>query len=264
MRCNGIELAYWRGGAGTGAPAALFLHGLGWDGALWWPFVGRYLDRFDVICPDSRGHGASGKPPGPYSIDLFAADMLALLDGLSIKQLAVIGLSQGGMTAQMIAVRAPQRVTALAVIAAPGRSDPTVAANMEARIQAQRTSGPEAAARVAANSIFSEQFLARTPGYLDAFIAWRAKMDASALEAAMRAGNGYDVMEPLKRLAIPTLVVAGAADRLIPSTATRAIADAVPQAHYVEIPQSGHMIAVEQPGALADALDPFLEFYRSA
>ena len=78
----------------------------------------------------------------------------------------------------------------------------------------------------------------------------------------MRAGNNYDVLPALPNLKIPTLVVAGALDRLIPPAAARAIAGAAPGARYVEVPESGHMIAVEQPAALAAALDPFLEAYR--
>lgn len=262
VRANGIDIGYWRGGAVDRGPPIVFLHGLGWDNALWWPFVQRYLDRFDVICPDSRGHGASSKAPGPYSIDLFAADMLALLDALGVTATAVVGLSQGGMTAQVMAVKAPQRVAALAAVATSGRTDPTAAANMEERIKAQREAGVEAAARIAAKSIFSDAFLARTPDYLPAFIAWRAAMDAPSMEAAMRAGNGYDVLSALPNLTIPTLVVAGAGDRLIPPPAARAIAAAAPGARYVEIPDSGHMIAVEQPAALAAVLDPFLDAYR--
>jgi 3-oxoadipate enol-lactonase len=77
----------------------------------------------------------------------------------------------------------------------------------------------------------------------------------------MRAGNGYDVLDSLVRIAIPTLVVAASADRLIPPAATRAIADAVPGARYVEIEGSGHMVVVEQPDALARSLDPFLNSY---
>ena len=263
-RAGGIDIAYWRGGRTGSGPAVLFLHGLGWDNALWWPFVERYLDRFDVICPDTRGHGASAKPPGPYSIARFAQDMLALLDGLGLARVAVVGLSQGGMTAQVMATAAPGRVAALAAVATSGRMDPAAAANMEARIQASREAGVEAAARIAAKSIFSDGFLARTPGYLDAFITWRVAMDAPAQEAAMRAGAGYDVLPDLPKLKIPTLVVAGAADRLIPPAASRAIAAAAPGAQYVEIPESGHMIAVEQPAALAAVLDPFLEAYRTA
>ncbi len=262
MRAGTVDIAYWRGGRiGTG-PAVLFLHGLGWDGALWWPFVERYLDRFDVICPDTRGHGATSKPPGPYSISLFADDTLALLDALKLSRVAVVGLSQGGMTAQTLATKAPHRIAALAALATAGRVDPTAAANMDARIKAQRESGPAAAARIAAKSIFSDRFLARTPGYLEAFIDWRVGMDAAAQEAAMRAVAGYDVMAGLARLTIPVLVVTGAADRLIPPAAGRAIAAAAPGAQYVEIPESGHMIAVEQPAAVAAALDPFLDAYR--
>jgi pimeloyl-ACP methyl ester carboxylesterase len=259
-----IDIAHWRGGV-RGAPPVLFLHGLGWDNALWWPFVERYQDRFDLICPDTRGHGASAKPPGPYSIALFAADMLGLLDTLGVtRPIAVVGLSQGGMTAQTMAVRAPGRIAALAALATSARSDPSAAANMEARIRAQREAGPAAAAKIAATSIFSDRFLAETPGYLDAFIAWRAAMPAAPQEAAMRAINGYDVLGDLPGLRIPTLVVAGAQDRLIPVAATRAIAAAVPGAQYIEVPDSGHMIAVEQPAALAAALDPFLERYRTS
>ena len=261
-RAGSIDIAYWRGGRVGQGPAVLFLHGLGWDGSLWWPFVERYLDRFDVICADSRGHGASGKPPGPYSIKMFADDMLALLDALGVERAAVVGLSQGGMTAQVMATQAPGRVTALAAVATAGRTDPTAAANMEERIQAARSAGIEAAARIAATSIFSEAFLARTPGYLDAFIAWRVGMDNAPLEAAMRALAGFDVLPGLPKLKIPVMVVAGAVDRLIPPAASRAIAGAAPGAQYVEIPESGHMIAVEQPAAFAAVLDPFLEAYR--
>lgn len=264
VRAGGIDVAYWRGGRVRQGPAVLFLHGLGWDNSLWWPFVERYLDRFDVICADSRGHGGSGKPPGPYSIKMFADDMLALLDGLGVQRAAVVGLSQGGMTAQVMATRAPGRVAAMAAVATAGRTDPTAAANMEERIQAARTAGTAAAARIAAKSIFSEAFLARSPGYLDAFVTWRTGMDDAPLEAAMRALAGFDVLPDLPKLKIPVLVVAGANDRLIPPAASRAIAAAAPGAQYAEIPDSGHMIAVEQPAAFAAVLDPFLEAYRRA
>jgi pimeloyl-ACP methyl ester carboxylesterase len=260
-RANGLDIGYWRGGKAA-APPVLFLHGLGWDSALWWPFVERYLDRFDVICPDTRGHGISSKTPGPYSIQLYAADMLALLDALGLAQVAIVGLSQGGMTAQMIATAAPQRVAALAVLVAGPRTDATSAANMEERIQAQRQAGPEAAARIAAKSILSDAFLARTPGYLEAFIAWRAAMDPACMEAAMRAGNGYDVLPALPQLTVPVVVIAGDGDRLIPAAATRAVADAIPGAPYIKIADSGHMVSIEQPAALAASLDPFLERYR--
>jgi pimeloyl-ACP methyl ester carboxylesterase len=263
VEVNGFRMTYWRGGTADGPPL-LFLHGLGWDNTLWWPFVRSYLQRFDVICPDTRGHGRSDKPPGPYSIDLFAADMLALVDALALPRLAIVGLSQGGMTAQVMTARAPDRIAALAVLVAGARSDPTSAANMEERIAAQRQAGPEAAARIAAKAIFSDAFLDHTSGYLEAFVAWRAKADAAAMESAMRAINGYDVLPALPGFRLPALVIAGDRDRLIPSAATRAVAAGIPGARYVEIPDCGHMATIEQPTAVAAALDPFLEAYRTS
>ncbi len=249
-------LSVWVGGDG---PPVLFLHGLGWDSGLWWPLVARFLPRFRVICPDTRGHGLSGTPPGPYSIAGFAADMLRVLDALGIARAAVVGLSQGGMTALTLATRHPARVGQLAALATTARVDPATAAALEDRIAAQRQAGPEAAARLAARSIFSDAFLEATPGYLDAFVAWRAAMPAAPLEAATRAGLGYDVTDALAGIAVPTLVVAGGADRLIPPAATRAIAQAIPGAAYAELDGAGHMLAVEQPAALGALLDAHLE-----
>lgn len=253
---NGIDIRCWRAGRG---PSLVFLHGLGWDGTLWWPFVERYLDRFDVICLDTRGHGGSTKAPGPYSIDLFAQDVLEALDELKLRQIALIGLSQGGMTAQAVALRAQERITRLALLATAPRTDPGAVSNLEKRLKTMHEVGPEAAARIALRSVLSEAFLDTHAGYADAFVAWRAAMDAASQEAAMRASAGYDVLRCLPQLRIPTLVVAGGDDKLISPAVTRLIADAIPGALYSEISGSGHMIPVEQPVALAAVLDPFLQ-----
>lgn len=254
------ELAVWSAGDG---PPVLFLHGLGWDSSLWWPFVARYLDRFRVICPDTRGHGRSDAPPGPYSIAGFATDMVRVLDALGIARAAVVGLSQGGMTALTLAARHSDRVGCLAALATAARVDPATTAALEDRIRAQREAGPEVAARLAARGIFSAGFLARTPDYLDAFVAWRAAMPSAPLEAATRAGVGYDVTDALAAIAVPTLVVAGSADGLIAPAVTRAIADGIPGAAWGEIPGCGHMVAVEQPEAVAAYLDPLLDRWRT-
>ena len=258
---SGTTLQVWT--AGEGSPV-LFLHGLGWDSALWWPFVQRYTATHRVICPDTRGHGGSDAPPGPYAIAQFAEDMVALLDALGIGRAAVVGLSQGGMTALHMATRSPARVGCLAALATAARVDPATAAALEDRIVAQREAGPEAAARLAARGIFSDAFLDRAPGYLDAFVTWRAAMPLAPLEAATRAGIGHDVTADLPAIAVPTLVVAGGADRLIAPAVTRSIADAVPGARFAELPGAGHMLAVEQPGPLAALLDPLLADWAAA
>src|SRR5690349_14680726 len=87
--------------AGNG-PAVLLLHGLGWDHSLWNPTVAGFSPRFHMIAADTRGHGSTDKPDGPYDMEMFARDYEALADALGLKRLCVVGLSQGGMVAQKL------------------------------------------------------------------------------------------------------------------------------------------------------------------
>src|SRR5262245_30730040 len=98
--------------AGEGRPL-LLLHGLGWSSRLWKNEIERYAKRYQVIAPDTRGHGDSEVPEGPYSIPGFAEDFIALLDTLKIKKACIVGFSQGGMAAQELATMRPDLVEAL-------------------------------------------------------------------------------------------------------------------------------------------------------
>src|ERR1700750_890477 len=82
--------------AGQG-PAVLLLHGLGWDHSLWNPTVTEFSPGYRMIAADTRGHGVTDKPDGPYDMEMFARDTAALADALGLKRFCVIGLSQGGM-----------------------------------------------------------------------------------------------------------------------------------------------------------------------
>ena len=95
--------------AGRGRPL-VFLHGLGWDHTLWARQVARYAGTYRVTAGDTRGHGGSAKPPGPYSIDLFADDWAALLDALGVRDACLVGFSQGGMIATQLAIARPDLV----------------------------------------------------------------------------------------------------------------------------------------------------------
>src|SRR4026208_2382756 len=87
--------------AGSG-PSVLLLHGLGWDHSLWNPTVEKFAPKYRMIAADTRGHGATDKPDGPYDMEMFAHDYAALADALGLKRICVIGLSQGGMVAQKL------------------------------------------------------------------------------------------------------------------------------------------------------------------
>jgi len=247
--------------AGSG-PAVLLIHGLGWDHSLWNPTVEQFAPRYRMIAVDTRGHGGTGKPPGPYDMGMFARDYAALADVLG-ERACVVGLSQGGMVAQKLALLRPDLVSALVLISTSCKSAPSLRDNMESRIAAMDQAGPEAAAKIAAESIFSPAWRAANAGELARFYAWRSAMPMEPLNAATRALYDFDLSKDLPSIKVPTLVVAGAEDTLTRPAGMEEIAALVPGAKYRLIPESGHMLPVEQPTVVsALLLDFFQEHVR--
>jgi pimeloyl-ACP methyl ester carboxylesterase len=242
--------------AGAGRPL-LLLHGLGWTHALWAHAFDRYAARFRVIAGDTRGHGDSDKPAGPYSIAQFASDWADALGRLDVSDAIVVGFSQGGMIAQQLALDAPRRVRALFLACTACRAAAASAANMEERIRSMREEGPEPSARIAARSIFSERYMQAHPAVVEQFVRARVTADQDALVAAMRATNGYDLLARLPSLRIPVEVLCASRDTLTPPARVAEVAEGfgVPL-HTIE--EAGHMVPVEQPAAFYERLDAFV------
>jgi 3-oxoadipate enol-lactonase len=243
--------------AGSG-PAVLLIHGLGWDHSLWNPTIARLAPRYRVIAADTRGHGATDKPDGPYDMEILARDYAALADALGLGKACVIGLSQGGMIAQCLALLRPELVSALILVSTSCKSAPSLRDNMEARIAAMEKAGPEAAAAIAAESIFAPAWRAANPAEVKRFIGWRSAMPTAPLNAATRALYEFNLSADLPRISVPTLVIAGEKDTLTPPGGMEEIAALIPGAELRRIPETAHMIPVEQEEALAALIDPFL------
>jgi pimeloyl-ACP methyl ester carboxylesterase len=112
IHANDIDIHYERSGAG---PRTLFLNGSGSTLATSALLIAPFAERLEVVAHDQRGLGLTDIPPGPYAMADYAADALALLDGLGWERCRVVGVSFGGMVAQELAVTAPERVQRLAL-----------------------------------------------------------------------------------------------------------------------------------------------------
>src|SRR5271165_903377 len=97
-------------------PRVVLLHGLGSCLQDWQPQIAALADRYTVIAIDLRGHGESGKPPGPYSMEMLAADVRQVLEKLETGPVHVVGLSLGGMVAFQLAADAPELVRTLVIV----------------------------------------------------------------------------------------------------------------------------------------------------
>jgi 3-oxoadipate enol-lactonase len=241
------------------APPLMLLHSLGTDHRVWQPQAEALAGRFRVLRPDLRGHGATGVPPGPYSIEGMARDLLHALDALGVERLAVAGLSIGGMVAQSLAAQAPERVTALVLV-------DTALAIPPAALWRDRA----AAVRADGMAVIADAVLARwlTPAADPAAAAaLRAQLLATAPEGyagAAEAIAAADLTETTRRLRLPCLVLVGDQDEATPPAAAAALRDAIPTARLRLLPGAAHIPTVEQPALVRDALLDFLAPARSA
>jgi 3-oxoadipate enol-lactonase len=250
--------------AGEGRPVVL-LHGLGWTHELWQSAIAALSRRYRIIAGDTRGHGHSDKPAGPYSIQQFSADWHGVLRALGVERACIVGFSQGGMIAQLLALEHPEDVGALVLACTVCKSNPAGRQILEERIKKARTTGAEAAARLAARGIFSSGFVANNPDKVEWFVKWRAAMDQDALVEATRAAYGFDVADRLREVQVPALVVYGEEDALTPPDVAKEVARALPDGTaMLAVPNAGHMIPFEQPETFERILIRFLDKHYPA
>lgn len=252
---NGIAMHLVEAGAGL---PLVFIHGLGWSHRLWLPALDRYAVRYRAIAGDSRGHGQSDKPEGPYSLAQMTEDWNGALDALGVTACCIVGLSLGGMIAQRLAIDAPDKVRALVLVSTTCHASAEVGGRIAERLEAMRARGAKAGAEMAAETIFADGFRAANPDYIERFIAERTRQPQEPLIAAMAATAGFDLRPGLRKLDIPTRVIAGAADKLTPPERVREVASHIPGAELVEMAGAGHIIPAEQPEPFYTLLDDFL------
>ncbi len=255
VEANGIAVHVAEAGAG---PPLVLLHALGWDHRQWEHHFAHYAARYHVLAVDVRGHGKTTVAPGPYTLELFRDDLLATFDALGIAKAAVVGFSLGGMIAQYFTAVAPERVAALALISTVCRTDPALRQMMEERIAANQAKGPRAAAETVVRTLFSEPFREAEPEFLEKFYAWRVASPQDPIFESMRATFALDICNALPAFKMPCMVVAGGADAATTPDNVARLAEAIPGATFQTIPDSGHLIPIEQPVAFRDCLDGFL------
>jgi 3-oxoadipate enol-lactonase len=247
-RCNVVE-------HGTGAPVVL-LHGLGCSAATWAPIAAELADRHRTIAVDLRGFGDSDAGIEGMSLADHAADVVAVLDRLSVPSTAVIGHSMGGMVAQELALAAPDRVSALVLCGTTAGPDPATRAQNEQLVEFVRAGGSRALAEAIGSMVYGPGYVEREPALVAEFVDQFGSVPAESLEHAMQAINGYEVSDRLGELRMPTLVYVGEHDAFLGDC--RRIAAGIRGAQLVEIPSAGHMAPMEDPTRFAAVVDEFL------
>jgi 3-oxoadipate enol-lactonase len=259
VRCNGLELNY--ADVGRGEPV-VFLNGLAGDHLYWSGQVRAFAGRFRCLALDNRDAGQSDYAPAAYAIADLADDVAALLAALGLPPAHVVGLSLGGMIAQELALRHPERVRGLFLAGTLARADDWFRATLATYGHIRRQ-------------------VADTPAFFEALLPWlvshrffEAATKVEWLRALLRTGpypqridgffrqfaamERHDALERLPRVACPVLVAVGEDDLIVPPRYSREIAARLPQARLELLGGVGHAPPIEDPRTFNRLLAAFL------
>jgi len=238
-----------------GGRTLVLSNSLGTDLTAWDAVVARLPAGLHILRYDTRGHGLSGLPPSPWTIEDCADDLAGILDALGIRAATVCGLSVGGLIAQSLASRRPDLVERLVLMDTAARIG-TADAWAE-RIHAVEEGGIEAIADRILERWFSARFLASAPevGLWRAMLARTSGAGYVHLCAAIR---DADLSAATRRLTLPTLAIAGDEDGATPPETVAATAALIAGARFERLSGVGHLPPVETPETTAALLEGFI------
>ena len=230
-------------------------HSLGCDHGQWDQQTRDLLPYFRILRYDMRGHGASDVPPGDYSVERLARDVLAIVDALGIRKFAFCGLSIGGMIGQWLGASAPDRLTHLVLANTSPRMD---TAAMETRRGMVLQSGMTAVADAVLGRFFTPETLARQDADVAAVRRTLFNTDPRGYAGCCAAIRDMDQAGLLPHIRIPTLIIAGDRDVSTPWAGHgEVLARDIPSARVLHLP-TAHLSNLERPRSFTSALLDFL------
>ena len=249
-----IELDYERSGSG---PPLLLIMGMSGTALHWGKsFLDALRADFDVIAYDHRGVGASSRLEGPITIEEMAEDALGLLDALGIDSVHIVGISMGGMVAQELALAHPERVSTLTLgctyCGGPGSS--LMAPELARRLRDARRSGDRERAVRASWEANISPALADDAAIYAAYseISRQRSVAVPVIVAQIGAIDGHDTSTRLSELGMPTLVIHGTADQILPVENGHLVASLIPGSRLEIFDGVGHLFFWERPDRSAE------------
>jgi pimeloyl-ACP methyl ester carboxylesterase len=258
-RLPGVWLGY--DDSGRGVPL-LLLHGFPHDRSIWGPVRQGLAGRARCIAPDLRGFGES-TTHGPFSMDQYADDLVALLDRLQLPSVVVAGLSMGGYIAFALWRRYPARVRALVLCDTRADADDQAGRRRrEELVGVARREGARAIAQRMMPGMVGATTRARRPEVVQLLQAVMTRQPVAGIAGALHAMRDRpDSRATLETISVPVLVLVGEEDALTPVRDAEALAAALPaaaRARLEVVAEAGHVACLERPSATTHALADFL------
>ena len=257
IEANGIKMNYELSGKEK-APVVVLSHSLACSMLMWTPQLEPLESGFQVLRFDTRGHGGSDAPTGPYTLAQLVEDAICLLDKLAIDRVHWIGLSMGGMIGQGMAMSHSDRLESL-VLADTAAIIPDEAQPVwQERIDAVRQEGMAAVAEATLQRWFTPNYLNRKLPEIDQIRRQILMTPVAGYIGCSEAIRRLNCLDQLAAIQTPTLIMVGADDPGTPVAASEAMHVRIPGSKLVVIPSAAHLSNIEQAEIFNTNLMTFL------
>jgi 3-oxoadipate enol-lactonase len=257
ITANGISMSYALEGP-RDAPVVTLSHSLATNMGMWDPQVPALAGRYRVLRYETRGHGQTAAPVGPYTLETLAADVRALLEALRITRTHFVGLSMGGMIGQSLALTAPHLLSSLVLCDTSSRIPPEAKPLWDQRIATAETKGMEPLVEPTLERWFTAGFRARRPDVVERVRAMIRTTPPRGYAGCCHAIAALDLTDRLGAITLPTLVLVGADDPGTPVAMSETIQRQIGGSELVVLTSAAHLANLEQPEEFNRALMPFL------
>ncbi len=266
VRVNDISMYYEI--HGEGEPLFLIM-GLGGDHFRWFRILPLLAENFKVVTFDNRGVGKTDKPDIPYTMKMMADDVAGFIDAVGIDKAHIFGISLGGMIAQNFALLHPDRIISLMLGCTFCGGSHSVSNESSGRSVLDpsliETMLPEERAVEMLPALYSREFIDNNPDFVNIQIEYAKNNppDPVGYRRQLGAAGTHNTYDRLPEVELPTLVIAGDADVLIPAENSRIIASRIPDAELVILPGLGHGFYTEANKETAEILTDFMKRHNS-
>jgi 3-oxoadipate enol-lactonase len=257
ITANGISIHYTLEGAES-APVVTLSHSLATDLNMWGPQMEKLLTSYRVLRYDTRGHGKTEVPQGPYSLEMLAEDVLGLLEALRINKTFFMGISMGGMIGQVLALKAPAVIEGLVLCDTSSLVPDEAKPIWDERIETVREKGMESQVEATIERWFTPGFRKERPEVVEKVVAMIRGTNPQGYIGCGRAIRELKLTDKLSAIKAPTLIMVGEDDPGTPVAASRVIHEKIKRSEMVILKSAAHLSNIEQASAFNKAVLNFL------
>ena len=234
-------------------------HSLATSLDMWGPQMAPLASRFRVLRYDTRGHGRTEVPNGPYPLEMLVEDVRGLLLSLGITKTHFIGISLGGMVGQLLAATYPEMLSSLVLCDTSSRTEAEAGPVWDERIAIAGSMGMETLVEPTIGRWFTPGFVAARPEVIDPVRAMIRDTDPRGYAGCAAAVKTLDVEGRLREIRVPTLVMVGEEDPGTPVEKARATQGKIEGAELAVLRSASHLCSLEQPEAFNRTVMGFLQ-----